>query len=103
MPRLGISLRALRFGLILSVGGAAPGVGLAQMEFEGEVPFTATWGGTPRSQDRVNIRPFLATVSPQWGPAVSDPKPAEGGVWVRYEDAHGPGWVGYLDGQLWVE
>ena len=68
-----------------------------------EIPFTATWGGTPRSLDRVNIRRFDAAQSPRWLPAVSEPRPAETGLWVRYEDAHGPGWVGWVDGQLRVE
>jgi hypothetical protein len=68
-----------------------------------EVPFTAVWGGTPRSLDRVTVRRFDAQVSPQWGPAVREPPPSERGQWVRYEDTHGPGWVGFVDGELRVE
>ncbi len=68
-----------------------------------EVPFSATWGGTPRALDRVNIRRFDATQSPRWLPAQREPTPTEGGLWVRFEDAHGPGWLGFVDGQLRVE
>ena len=68
-----------------------------------EVPFSATWGGTPRSLDRVNLRRFDASQTPRFLPAVSEPRPAESGLWVRYEDAQGPGWVGWVDGKLWVE
>jgi hypothetical protein len=68
-----------------------------------EVPFSAVWGGTPRSLDRVTVRSFDARTSPQWGPPVREPPPAEAGQWVRYEDTHGPGWVGYVDGELRVE
>jgi hypothetical protein len=71
-----------------------------------EVPFSATWGGTPRSLDRVNIRRFDATQTPRWLPAVNEPTPTPVDAttqWVRYEDLHGPGWVGYVNGRLRVE
>jgi hypothetical protein len=68
-----------------------------------EIPFTATWGGTPRSLDRVAIREFVTDPAPHWAPAVSEPPPTERGVWVRFEDAHGPGWAGWVDGKFVVE
>lgn len=68
-----------------------------------EVPFTATWGGTPRSLDRVSIRRFDASQTPRWLPAVSEPPPNTEGQWVRFEDLHGPGWIGFDAGFLRVE
>ena len=75
----------------------------AQWKAVHEIPFSATWGGTPRSLDRVAIREFQADPTPHWASAIADPAPRDTGLWVRFEDAHGPGWVGWVNGQLVVE
>jgi hypothetical protein len=75
----------------------------AQWKAVHEIPFSATWGGTPRSLDRVAIREFQADPTPHWAPAIADPAPRDTGLWVRFEDAHGPGWVGWVNGQVVVE